>query len=157
MSQPPTLSGELLTACLPRRKRTQRVLKTVKHSVDIYLSKLKLKSDKNVQDPSPTIHIGMWQVSTIDSLKQNVLKGCRRLGWRDGFSTELWIVLDWWMLSGGRQGGHSRRLVLQRGSSADRVEFWSVAQPSLHANSELNGSLTGWIRATDTVGTFLHI
>jgi len=28
------------------------------------------------------------------------------------------------MLSGGRQGGHSRRLVLQRGSSADRAEFW---------------------------------
>ena len=37
------------------------------------------------------------------------------------------------MLSGGRQGGHSRRLVLQRGSSADRAEFWSVAQPCLQS------------------------
>jgi len=27
------------------------------------------------------------------------------------------------MLSGGRQGGYSRRLVLQRRSSADRAEF----------------------------------
>ena len=49
-----------------------------------------------------------------------------------GFQPSSEFVLDWWMLSGGRQGGHSRRLVLQRGSSADRAEFWSVAQPCLH-------------------------
>jgi len=37
----------------------------------------------------------------------------------------LCIVLDW-MLSYGTQEGHSRRLVLQRESSDDRAEFWSV-------------------------------
>ena len=60
---------------------------------------------------------------------------------KTGFSTKLWIVLDWWMLSGGRQKRHSRWLVLQRESSDDQAEFWSVAQPYLHI--EPNWGSTG--------------
>ena len=40
-----------------------------------------------------------WFINVISLLKQIVRRGWCRLGWRDGFSTRLWIILDWWMAS----------------------------------------------------------